>query len=245
MPGNGSQARRGQVWLAERVPGGRPRPVLLVQRDASREAGGSVLAAALIPAAEPLRGTAVGSLEGVDGRWAADVTRITHFNEDRLVRPVATLDAEQMGAVDAALRDVLDLPAVAHPFAAPPDPPPLPDPDETWSLGTASGRLEDHPMAQLFGQPPPRAPSPPSHRAEGGVPVAAMLPELIELARRRLHRSASRIEAILQDAAASGRSVDWVAAAVRATSIRGVVQSSLDELAREMSALAAGGGVRR
>jgi hypothetical protein len=67
--------------------------------------------------------------------------------------------------------------------------------------------------------------------------VAQLLPELKRLVQERLHHSSLRLEILLEDAAANNASLDAVAAEVRATPIRGVMQSTLDDLADEMLAL--------
>ena len=70
--------------------------------------------------------------------------------------------------------------------------------------------------------------------------VAQLLPELKRLVQERLHQSSLRLEILLEDAAANNASLDAVVAEVRATPIRGVMQSTLDELADEMLALGQG-----
>ncbi len=70
--------------------------------------------------------------------------------------------------------------------------------------------------------------------------VARLLPELKRLVQERLHQSSLRLEILLEDAAANNSSLDAVVAEVRATPIRGVMQSTLDELADEMLALSQG-----
>lgn len=74
---------------------------------------------------------------------------------------------------------------------------------------------------------------------ESPTRAAAVMPELLEIVRRRLQRNAPRLEGVLQQAADEGRSVEWAAAAVRHTGVRGVVQTTLDEIADEMSAAGA------
>lgn len=73
--------------------------------------------------------------------------------------------------------------------------------------------------------------------AGGDVTVAQLLPLLKRMVRDRLHQSSLRLEILLEDAAANNASLDAVVAEVRATPIRGVMQSTLDDLADEMLAL--------
>ena len=110
---------------------------------------------------------------------------------------------------------------------------------EPFSWSEAALGLDEHPIAQLFPQPEP-APRR-DVRVENPTPAAAVMPELLEIVRRRLHRSAPRLEGVLVQAADEGRSVQWAAAAVRHTAVRGVMQSTLDDIAQEISAV----GVRR
>lgn len=114
----------------------------------------------------------------------------------------------------------------------------VPEP-EPFAWSEAALGLDEHPIAQLFPQPEP-APRR-DVRVENPTPAAAVMPELLEIVRRRLHRSAPRLEGVLVQAADEGRSVQWAAAAVRHTAVRGVMQSTLDEIAQELSAV----GVRR
>lgn len=137
-------------------------------------------------------------------------------------------------------------------------PPPPPEPERTMPPPVVSSMLDDHPIAQIFGHantglhaatPPPspaagaraqreRAADSPAHPASP-TRAAAVMPELLEIVRRRLQRNAPRLEAVLGQAADEGRSVEWAAAAVRHSAVRGVTQSTLDEIAREFSAAGA------
>ena len=104
-------------------------------------------------------------------------------------------------------------------------------------------------MARLFGQTPPALPAaapsaPPCAAAPAAPPrhderSAEALPELLELVRRRLHRSSSHLEGLIVDSVGEGRTIDWTAAAVRRASVRGVMQSTLDDIAAEMESVAA------
>jgi mRNA-degrading endonuclease toxin of MazEF toxin-antitoxin module len=170
-------------------------------------------------------------------------------------------------AVDAATTVAAALPEPALPpvpqpittsaAPAPPMPkpmtrsePPPPPPDRSaapqvvpWDDPVASARLEDHPMARLFGQSQPArsVPDPSGSRPATAAGAARVLPELLDVVRRRLHRSSPRLEGLLAQAADEGRSVAWTAAAVRRASVRGVMQSTLDDIAAEMESVAAGG----
>jgi hypothetical protein len=113
----------------------------------------------------------------------------------------------------------------------------------------ASGNSGDQPtvvedestITHVFGvaQNPPRPELVPVAAAASGTDnsVAALLPELKRLVQERLHHSSLRLEILLEDAAANNASLDAVVAEVRATPIRGVMQSTLDDLADEMLAL--------
>jgi hypothetical protein len=70
------------------------------------------------------------------------------------------------------------------------------------------------------------------------VTVADILPELKEIAQDRLQRSSSRVEAMLDDAAAGDKPLESVLAEIRGLVIRGVMQSTLDSVVDEMLAAA-------
>lgn len=132
-------------------------------------------------------------------------------------------------------------------FAPPPPPPPVlestaPATDTVRDVGNTSSALDDHPIAQLFGRPRPAMaqPSPavaPQRSPAADIRVADVMPELLAIVQRRLHRSAPRLEAVLSQAGEEGRNVEWAAAAVRHASVRGVMQSTLDEIATEIAAV--------
>ncbi len=69
------------------------------------------------------------------------------------------------------------------------------------------------------------------------VPTQDLAPQLKQLARLRLQRSASRVEAMIDEAAAAQLPLAALLADVRGLVIRGVMQSSLDELADDMARL--------
>lgn len=64
--------------------------------------------------------------------------------------------------------------------------------------------------------------------------LAAHLAELKAIARQHLQRSAARVESILDDGAASNRPLDDVLNDIRALTIRGVMRSTLEEVADAM-----------
>ena len=70
--------------------------------------------------------------------------------------------------------------------------------------------------------------------SDGTVMVSEVLPELKDLVRERLHKSSMRLEILLEEAATWDRSVDSVVDDVRHASIRGVQQSTLDDIAEKM-----------
>ena len=88
----------------------------------------------------------------------------------------------------------------------------------------------DNPFAAVFGAG--RGPK------RGGATVEDLLPELKAIARNRLQRSAARVEAMLDDAAGADKPLDAVLEEIRSVVIRGVMQSTLDEVVDEMRNLA-------
>jgi hypothetical protein len=71
-----------------------------------------------------------------------------------------------------------------------------------------------------------------------GQLLQAVLGDLQAIARRRLHLSASRVVAVLDEAALQQRSVDTVLAEIREMSIRGVMPSTVEEMVDEMASAA-------
>lgn len=131
-------------------------------------------------------------------------------------------------------------------FAPPPAPPPMVETaasaDEVRDGENTSSALEDHPIAQLFGRPRPASPMTaaaitPVRSPAADIRAADVMPELLAIVQRRLHRSAPRLEAVLSQAGEEGRNLEWAAAAVRHASVRGVMQSTLDEIASEIAAV--------
>jgi hypothetical protein len=105
--------------------------------------------------------------------------------------------------------------AAASPFApfsvAPPQPSPWTSPGAGGMGSLASGSLQ--------------------------VPTADLAPQLKQLARLRLQRSASRVEAMVDQAAAEQLPLEALLADIRGLVIRGVMQSTLDDLADDMARL--------
>lgn len=277
--------RRGQVWLAE-TPGSRRGLVVVIAPDADH--GRVAIVAPVTPGAAAGRGRVTLHDEGgLSGGGAVQVGRLTAVHRGELIAMVSTLARQRLDEIDAALRDVLGIGAPAAPPSPPQlrrDPPlqeflPPPPPSERlaspqqvppWPPTSESTRLEDHPMARLFGQSSPALP-PSGHSgtdpaavpaiapvpaASGIAPVPAgsgiapvpassgiapVLPALLEVVRQRLHRSSPHLEGLLVQAAGEGRSIEWTTAAVRRASVRGVMQSTLDDLAAEMETAAARG----
>jgi hypothetical protein len=123
--------------------------------------------------------------------------------------------------------------------AAPPAPPASVHVREVQPVDEGEG------IAHVFGvpqRPPGVMPLPEpvpafQRQMDGERTVAQLLPQLKRLVQERLHQSSLRLEILLEDAAANNASLDSVVGEVRATPIRGVMQSTLDELADEMLAL--------
>lgn len=264
------ELRRGQVWLAEWSSDSVRRPVVLLNGDAEVAADSMLLAAPLaVSDAAGLGRVALDGADGFDDGLTIDLRRLASVDVARLVLPLGAVSQGRLGEIDSALSELLGVgrPASAPATTAAPKarskapttngtvqhghsfvpPPPPPEPDEATPPPVVSARLDDHPIAQLFGQPDPvyraGAPTPPSPAGGGrsGSPTraAAVMPELLDIVRRRLQRSAPRLEAVLGQAADEDRSVEWAAAAVRHSAVRGVTQSTLDDIAREFSAAGA------
>ena len=103
-----------------------------------------------------------------------------------------------------------------------------------------------------FGQPEPQSPfaaqpqpqfepfTPPTAANGAGVGGGPVSPETVAalklIARQRLQRSAARVEAMLDEVTTQGRSLDGVLVEIRGLVIRGVMQSTLDEVVDEMTA---------
>lgn len=128
--------------------------------------------------------------------------------------------------------------------AAAPVPPPPPAP-------VAQPAPDESPLSALFGgtpAPQENAPVPAPVAPEMPIPAAApngassplqeLLPELKLIARTRLQRSAARVETVLDTAAQRGQSLDAVFTEIRGLVIRGVMQSTLDQVVSEMGQVA-------
>ncbi len=123
--------------------------------------------------------------------------------------------------------------------------------DELAAGGTGTVRVRetsvdaevtlDSALVELFGRPQPVVADHSSPAGTGEGAATAQLqrfaPELRQLARARLHRTADRVERLIDDALAGGASLAGVAATVRAMPVRGVRQGSLEQLADDMLAL--------
>ncbi len=72
----------------------------------------------------------------------------------------------------------------------------------------------------------------------GSVPVAPIATALKQVARLRLQRSSPRVEAMVDEAAARDLSLDTLLDEIRGLVIRGVMQSTLDQVVDEMAAVA-------
>lgn len=253
------ELRRGHVWLAQVAPDRGYRAVLLLSRDVDD----AVLAAPVVRGARATGRVAVDFPAGVEGA-VVDVRRLTAIDRSGLIQPLAQLAAPRLAEVDRALCDVLGIdaaaPVVHHAtldqlgFAPPPAPPPVSQnpasmPDVVRDVENTHAGLDDHPIAQLFGRPRPvtqqAAPARAPARPAADIRVADVMPELLAIVQRRLHRSAPRLESLLSQAGEEGRTVEWVAAAVRHASVRGVMQSTLDEIATEIAAVGAPQGRSR
>jgi hypothetical protein len=69
-------------------------------------------------------------------------------------------------------------------------------------------------------------------------PIATLAPELKRVAREHLQRSASRVEAMVDEAMARNLPLDGLLVQIRSLVIRGIMQSTLDEVVADMAAVA-------
>jgi hypothetical protein len=128
-------------------------------------------------------------------------------------------------------------------FAPQPYPPePLPEPPGDPFAEFSTEDEQEAPAPPRWGDPEadgypnaPRAafPPPPS------VPVAPIATALKQVARLRLQRSSPRVEAMVDEAAARDLALDTLLDEIRGLVIRGVMQSTLDQVVDEMAAFAA------
>ena len=182
-------------------------------------------------------GTYVVELTTASGRGVTSIRDgvqvATYTDQHRELGDPALVD--ELAAAGSGTIRVLQDAARVQPIPRPVTPPPasihteLPEP-----IAEDEGTV-------IFGVPQQQSrpePVPVGARAVAGEStVAQLLPELKRLVQERLHHSSLRLEILLEDAAANNASLDAVAAEVRATPIRGVMQSTLDDLADEMLAL--------
>lgn len=128
-----------------------------------------------------------------------------------------------------------DLYAAPPPSYAPPQQLPG-SPFAPFALGASSD--------PLWGAPGPESYS---GVADAGQPrvqpasVAVLAPQLKQVARARLQRSSSKVETMVDEAAARDLPLDVLLSDIRGLVIRGVMQSTLDQVADEMAAMVAAG----
>lgn len=96
------------------------------------------------------------------------------------------------------------------------------------SVAPAAGGVSPPPMAELFG----------GATTDGGSSLRDLTPEFKQIARARLQRSASRVEALLDDAGSQNRSVTDIVDEIRSLTIRGVMPSTLEAVGEEMMQVA-------
>jgi hypothetical protein len=122
----------------------------------------------------------------------------------------------------------------ADPYAT--APPPMEPPGEPSGNPYAAFPLD--PLAGSWGSGSTGAG--PAGTAAGDASVEALAPQLKQVARQRLQRSASRVESMVDEAASRQLPLNALLGEIRGLVIRGVMQSTLDELADEMAALVPG-----
>jgi hypothetical protein len=141
-------------------------------------------------------------------------------SEPEMAKPVAsvqplTAPAQPMAAADAAPPAA---PGTINPFA-------------NGDAGNGNGSGVDNPFGPIFGS---NGNGMVADHQPVNVSVAEVLPELKTIAQDRLQRSSSRVEAMLDDAAAADKPLESVLAEIRGLVIRGVMQSTLDSVVDEM-----------
>lgn len=107
----------------------------------------------------------------------------------------------------------------------------------TGENGAGEDYVDDeytNPFATVFGPNPSETDS----SDKVNPPIQELLPELKAIVHNRLQRSAARVEAMLDDASEADRPLDEVLDEIRGLVIRGIMQSTLDELVDEMQSLA-------
>lgn len=102
--------RRGEIWWANLPPPAGRRPVLLLSRNEAYLVRSLVTVA---PISTRIRNIPVevelGAEDGMPKRCAANLDSLVTIPKARLERRVASLSAEKLGAVAAAIRFALDL----------------------------------------------------------------------------------------------------------------------------------------
>ena len=104
-------------------------------------------------------------------------------------------------------------------------------------FATSAALPPDRPPKARWGAPPPSIFDPEVQTPTS--PIASMAPELKRVARERLQRSASRVEAMVDEAVARNLPLDGLLVQIRGLVIRGIMQSTLDEVVSDMAAVAA------
>jgi hypothetical protein len=119
-------------------------------------------------------------------------------------------------------------------------PPPwrAPEPETPYEdpFATSAALPPDDPPTAGWGTPPPSIFEPEVQMPAASI--AAMAPELKRVARERLQRSASRVEAMVDEAVARNLPLDGLLIQIRGLVIRGIMQSTLDEVVADMVAVA-------
>jgi hypothetical protein len=103
------------------------------------------------------------------------------------------------------------------------------DPNATLSalFGPPADTVQWDPITGIDRRPP-----------RGTTSVASIVPQLKTLAQNRLQRSSGSVEQIVDAAASDHQSVAWLADRVRVMTVRGFMQTTFEQLANEMLALA-------
>jgi len=130
----------------------------------------------------------------------------------------------------------------AHPFSQPGEAPGgymTTQQQQPGFPGTNSGPGDPAPFADIFGGTPAAQPAVRSANggaAPGGRAMSEVVAELKLIARQRLQRSAAKVEGMLDEVVSQGRPLDAILSDIRGLVIRGVMQSTLDEVVDEMTA---------
>lgn len=170
---------------------------------------------------------------------AAGGTGTVRVLRDPAAKPMPRVAVDDGGEVETpAETDTAAEPAAREEAFTTPDEgdgPPAESEERAEAPSDGNGHAEIYGMPYEYTQAPHLVDL--DARPADGVPVAEVLPELKLLVRDRLHKSSMRLEILLEEAATWDRSVESVVDEVRRTSIRGVQQSTLDDLADQMLAL--------